>query len=1142
MTKGPPARAEDIFYDLLSVEPAGRVAAIDAACAGDDALRAEVQSLLDNHKAESDFLDSGGVRALAGVEEIAPLSPGARVAGYTVKGVVGAGGMGVVYIAEQDRPRRTVALKLVRRSASGLLRRFEREAEVLGRLQHPGIAQIYEAGATTLEGRGATPYIAMELVQGQILTEHARHLPVRERLELIAKVCDGVQHAHQRGVIHRDLKPANILVEAQGQPKVLDFGVARAAGSDLSIATAGTGIGQIVGTLQYMSPEQVRADPGEVDTRSDIYALGVILFQVLTGRLPHDLSGKSLPEAARLIGEVPAPRVGAIDRTLRGDVETIVAKALEKDKDRRYRSAADLAEDIRRFLSGQPIMARNDSALYMFNRQLRRHIGAVVAAAASIVALAGFAVYATVQSSRNERLARLEAKATVEALDSLKAAKDARGLADQTAERLKAELATSTIERGRLLGRTGNLAAAEGLLWPAHLKDPSSRQSHWALWELYAHEPCLATVSAHESPDQGMAMLPDGRTMYTAGPENGGTVKRWDTTQARPEAELESGFGTPVDLAVSGDGKVLAGATGEGAIVLWDTSTGRIRRKFTAHIGGARTVAFSPDGSRLVSGGDDKLVRIWDTATGTHVGDMISDFKYPVTRVAWSPDGAWIASGAGTFDGRIMLWNGGADAPRVLTGHTMGIASLAFSADSRMLASGSGDRDIRLWNVPTGTPLGKLVAPNGTLRAVQFTADNKTLVSAGWWSIDLWDLASRRKTRSLSLLESTSGMQISADGTLVVAQFLRGVVQFWDLKPSAGQLRLAGHSGRVAGALSPDGRLAATGDQAGVLRFWEGATGALLATVPAHAGRIKAVKFSPDGQLLATGAEDGIAKLWDLRTGSVLGAVGRHAATSPDSVCFSPDGRLLAVARADSSISLLMPPGLVELSRFPGVESEIVSLSFSPDGQTLAAIARDRITRLWPMDGGGAGLLTAQYLVSPWCSAFTTDGSRLVIGDWARDLQVWDLASSTQKQRLHGHSGLVTQIQIDPADPQIVASAAADGAVRLWDLSTGLTLATLDTLDGWEAICVCLSQDGRRLLETGAAGEAVIWDLTYFDRHIASNADFQISHLAAEIGGPTFNIEQARAWAAAAKSPRPAATAPSGVAPETVLQWGQESN
>src|SRR5215831_8724338 len=281
---------------------------------------------------------------------------------YRILQLVGEGGMGVVYEAEQEHPRRIVALKVMKPGIAGpeQVRRFEHESRVLGRLQHPGIAQIYEAG-TADAGFGPQHYFAMEFIRGQSLREYAQalHLNVRQRLELMIKICDAVHHAHQRGVIHRDLKPGNILVDASGQPKILDFGVARSTDSDAH-ATRQTDLGHLVGTLAYMSPEQVLGDPLELDTRSDVYALGVILYELLAGRLPYTVS-RNLPEAVQTIREEEPAPLSSIVRNYRGDIETIVAKALEKDKARRYASAAGLAADIRRYLTDEPIVARPPS-------------------------------------------------------------------------------------------------------------------------------------------------------------------------------------------------------------------------------------------------------------------------------------------------------------------------------------------------------------------------------------------------------------------------------------------------------------------------------------------------------------------------------------------------------------------------------------------------------------------------------------------------------------------------------------------------------------------------------------------------------------------------------------------------------------
>jgi serine/threonine protein kinase len=273
--------------------------------------------------------------------------------------------MGAVFEAEQDRPRRTVALKVIKSTCAGpaLLNRFEQESQALARLHHPCIAQVYEAG-TADSGTGHQPYFAMEFIAGgHTLTEYAkqRSLTTEQRLHMMAEVCDGVHHAHQRGIIHRDLKPGNILVDEDGQPKILDFGVARITDSDAH-ATRQTDVGQLVGTLAYMSPEQALADPLELDTRSDVYALGVILYEILAGKQPYTLSPK-LEETLRIIREQDPVPLTLVSRLFKGDIETIVAKALEKDKRRRYASAAELAADIRRYLkhepSGEPVSPRH---------------------------------------------------------------------------------------------------------------------------------------------------------------------------------------------------------------------------------------------------------------------------------------------------------------------------------------------------------------------------------------------------------------------------------------------------------------------------------------------------------------------------------------------------------------------------------------------------------------------------------------------------------------------------------------------------------------------------------------------------------------------------------------------------------------
>ncbi len=381
-------RAQKLFHAALSREPDDRESFLSAACVDDDALHDEVRSLLESDsQADALFpLDNVDDHCAVEAPEVDPLI-GTRFDQYTIKSVIATGGMSTVYLAEQDRPRRSVALKVMSAAYTSreALKRFEFESQVLARLQHPNIAQVYDAGTARPEMQHAShatlpptdvPYFVMEYVpDAQSITDHARerYLPTRRRLELFVKVCDAVHYGHQRGIIHRDLKPANILVDANDQPKVIDFGVARATNSDVAVTTMRTDVGQLIGTLQYMSPEQCDADPHNIDTRSDVYSLGVVLYELLCDRLPYDVRNATIHAATRTICGQPPDRPSARDRKLRGDIEQVMLKALEKDRDKRYASAAEFAADLRRFLRGEPVEAKPPTAWVKAIRWTIRH-------------------------------------------------------------------------------------------------------------------------------------------------------------------------------------------------------------------------------------------------------------------------------------------------------------------------------------------------------------------------------------------------------------------------------------------------------------------------------------------------------------------------------------------------------------------------------------------------------------------------------------------------------------------------------------------------------------------------------------------------------------------------------------------------
>lgn len=415
-------RIREAFLKARDLAGPAREACLAESCAGDAELRAEVEGFLADEVQATAFLQSAhlpGAPWPARPNAAGPVPPPApmQIGRYRIIRKLGAGGMGVVYEAEQERTKQRVTLKLINPgvATTDTLRRFELEAQVLGRLHHSGIARIFDAD-TFDAGAGPQPFFAMELVEGRPLTEYAdaHRLGTRQRLELVARVADAVHHAHQKGIIHRDLKPGNILVTADGQPKVLDFGVARATDGDLQATTKRTDIGQLIGTVPYMSPEQAAGDPHELDTRSDVYALGVLAYELLAGRLPYDLKHKLLHEAVRVIREEEPARLSSIHRALRGDVETIVGKALEKEKSRRYQSVSDLATDIRRYLRDEPIEARPPSAVYQLRKFAKRNkilvVGMIAVLAAVLAGTTSTALFAAGQARERNRAMEAERK------------------------------------------------------------------------------------------------------------------------------------------------------------------------------------------------------------------------------------------------------------------------------------------------------------------------------------------------------------------------------------------------------------------------------------------------------------------------------------------------------------------------------------------------------------------------------------------------------------------------------------------------------------------------------------------------------------------------------------------------------------
>ncbi len=1144
-------------------------------CGGDQAVAAEVRSLLRHFDTlgqsgasatQIHFLDPAGWKGASEevtsrqgpIDDWGTFHPGQRLNGFTLIEQRGAGGMGVVFLADQDQPRRTVALKLVRQQAAtpGLIRRFEREAQLLARLNHPGIAQIYAAGAADVETRDGTvaarrvPYIAMELVDGPDLLEYVitQHPGTQTVVKLIAQICDAVQHAHTRGVIHRDLKPSNILVipaSAGGnepQVKVLDFGVARYQGDEHGEPTiAATAHGQIVGTLAYMSPEQVTSEP-DVDARSDVYSIGVILYRLLAGRLPVDIRDCPLPEAARRIVEQDPPALGSIDRSLRGDIGTITATAMQKEPGRRYQSPAELARDLRHYLAGEPVQARRDSLVYILRKRVARYRTVAWSAAALLLVVTAAALYARHQQ-------RLSAVAARTAIVAESAAASARDDAERAASRLAMELSASRIDQGRLLGAAGDLAGAEQLLWDEYLADPNNRTARWGLWQLYAMSGCLRTISAHPHDCFAIAMTQDGTRFATGGDEP--TVRLWSAPDARKLAEIDTGLKAVYAIDFSPDAKHLAVA-GEGGAVIINTETSH--RQSLPVQSAAHGIDLSPNDLAVAVGCDDGTIDLFDPGTSRELG-LIPPARsaVPVRAVRFNPTSTQLA--ASYADGTVRLYNvalssATTTAAVITPGPNIagrpGTAGYGadFSPDGTLLATGSGDRTLTLWRTSDGSAVATIPTNNGSPRSGAFSPDGKTLAVPGFWRTQLYDLSTREPIHRPGLPAFGSGGSYAAafspDGRLLITTGPAGTCRIWNLRAdptitfpstpspirelamtylggqpaivtvqSDGEVHIRSFSaenwtdllhcntgkGSQTLAISPDAIRLTVGRADGHLLTLDAKDGRILQVLAAHAESVNVARLAPDGRTLVTGGSDDVLKLWRLRPDDNGWDPGPIALVGGDVVG-------AAVHPGARSVAITARPGQLQFFSLPALES----------------VGRVDVPEM------------------PWRLAYSADGHTLAAGSWDRTVQVWrvDPSSATPATRIAaftGHTQLVLNESFDESG-QLLASVSNDGSLKLWDLA-GMTdagdaehaenvhllqrrrrcLVTLDAGAG-DSLAVSFLPGGKSVAVGYLDGTLRIWDLTFFDRHIAGNLDYQRS------------LRQTQKAAGASLPTRPAAASP----------------
>jgi WD40 repeat protein/tRNA A-37 threonylcarbamoyl transferase component Bud32 len=984
-----------------------------------------------------------------------PLGTKVRYIGdYELLEELGRGGMGVVYKARQSKLNRLVALKMIlagEYAGDKEVARFRTEAEAVARLQHPNIVQIFEVGE-----HDGHPYFSLEFVDGGSLAQQldGTPLPPQQAARLVETLARAMHAAHQAGVVHRDLKPANVLLTADGTPKITDFGLAKKLGD----AAGPTGSNAIMGTPSYMAPEQAGGGSKEVGPAADVYALGAILYELLTGRPPFKAS-TPLDTVLQVVSDEPVPPRKLQSKTPR-DLETICLKCLHKAPGRRYASAEALADDLRRFQAGEPIAARPVGTVERAAKWVRRNpIVATLAFAVVAALLLGTAVSTVFGLLANANAQEASRKADDE--------KTARTETERQLERAKSFLLTAQLRSVAQIYEA-NPADALVLLDDVNACPMDHRDLAWRFYERYCRRGLFV---GHAGRVTSVALSGDGKTLVSASSDK--TIKVWDVGSGQERATLKGHTDTVWSVALSDDGKTLVSASWDDMVKVWDMGKGRESATLKGHMGAVTPVALSGDGKTLAWGSEDNTVKVWDVGTGQERATL-KGHTNSVYSVALSRDGKTL--GSGSWDGTVKVWDVATGRERAaLKGHNESVFSVALSGDGKTLVSGSLDATVKVWDVATGQERATL--NTGLVNSVALSDDGKTLVSASWdATVKVWDMATGQERATLKAHTAmVNSVALSGDGKTLASGSEDNTVKVWKLGMGQERATLKGHTAGVTSvALSGDGKSLVSASQDKTIKVWDVGTGQERATLNGHTAVVRSVAWSGDGKTLVSGSEDNTVKVWDVDTGQERAILTGHAALVM-TVALSGDGKTLVSASWDKTVKVWDMGTRQERATLKGYRNWDMSVALSGDGKTLVSGSDDGTVKVWDV-GTGQERATLKGPTS-WVTsvALSGDGKTLVSGYADSTVKVWDMATGQERATLSGHRDAVTSLALSD-DGKTLISGSGDKTIKIWDVDTGQERATLKGHTD-QVLSVALSGDNRTLVSGSADGTIKVWDV-----------------------------------------------------------------